>query len=220
MASGPEVVQMLMQRGLSPVQAAALAGHMSQESGFNPAAYNPQEGAFGLIQHRLDRRDALNNFAGSRGVAPTDLPTQLDFILQEMRTTEKNRGGADFLAGGDLPTLHAALKRYIRYGDDSDAKRIANAQALLGGTGGAVAAPAAATPFGMSAPAATGEAPKAPDVSALLKILQSNQQDDEQVEPSISPIRAHAIDPIRLSVAQPIGLAGARKLLSHFKGIT
>ena len=212
MASGPEVVQMLMQRGLSPVQAAALAGHMSQESGFNPAAYNQQEGAVGLLQHRLDRRDALNNFAASRGVAPTDLPTQLDFILQEMRTTEKNRGGADFLAGGDLPTLHAALKRYIRYGDDSDAKRIANAQALLGGAGGgAVTTPAAATPFGMSAPSATGEAPKAPDVSGLLKILSQNAQDEpapefEQLQP--------------ISMARPIGIAGARKLLSHFKGLT
>lgn len=212
MASGPEVMQMLMQRGLSPQQAAILAGHMAQESGFNPSALNQREGAYGLIQHRLDRRDNLNKFAAERGVPPSDVPAQLDFILSEMRGSEAKRGGADFLGGGDLPTLHAALKRYIRYGDNSDAARMANAQALLGGRG-VGAAPPAAAPFGMAAAAPAGQvapqAAAAPDPSALMNILRSNLQDAPQEEPAqFAPVQ----------MARPLGLAAARRLLASLKG--
>lgn len=208
MASGPEVMQMLMARGLSPVQAAAFAGHMQQESGFNPNAFNAGEGAFGGLQWRLDRRDNLNNFASSRGVAPNDLGTQLDFALAEMRGPEA-KSGAQFLAATDLPSAHAALKRFIRYGDNSDSVRLANARALMGGGAPPVTPAASAAPFSMAAaPAATAGAQQQPDLSQLMQLLQKNLQDEPMEAPEpMAPIR----------MARPIGLAGVRRLLARLK---
>lgn len=123
------------------MQAAALAGNIQQESGFNPAAVNAAEEAFGLLQWRLDRRKALESLAAARGVPASDLGTQLDFIIQEMRGPEA-RNAAAFLAAADLPAANEALRRFIRYGDRSEDARLRYAQAFLQGD----AAPQAATP--------------------------------------------------------------------------
>jgi len=121
----------LTSQGYSPVQAAAIAGNIQQESSGNPSALNQGEGAYGLIQWRLDRRKALEDFAKSRGTSPDDPYAQLDFIGHEMRGTE-SRNAAPFLAATDLPSANSALKRYIRYGDNSEGVRLSNAAGLLG----------------------------------------------------------------------------------------
>lgn len=121
----------LLERGFSPIQAAVLAGNIQQESGFNPAAVNQGEGAFGLLQWRLDRRQGLEKLAAERGVSPSDIPTQLDFIKQEMGGREA-KNAAPFLAAGDLESANSALKRFIRYGDDSAAQRLKYASAFGG----------------------------------------------------------------------------------------
>ena len=120
-----------MERGYSPVQAAALAGHMQQESSFNPATVNPSEDSHGLLQWRLDRWDNLRRFAAERGVSPHDPNLQLDFIGREMAGPEAKNAAA-FRAATDIPSASAALKRYIRWGDDSDEKRLNNAFAIAG----------------------------------------------------------------------------------------
>ena len=122
----------LIERGFSPVHAAALVGNMVQESGLNPAAINAKEGAYGLLQWRLDRLQRLRDMATARGVDPTDTNLQLDFIGEEMRGPEARAGGR-FMQTTDLPGAAAALKGYIRWGDNSDATRLANAQSILGG---------------------------------------------------------------------------------------
>ncbi len=209
MDSGQEVMQKLIARGLSPVQAAALAGHMAQESGYNPNAYNPKEGAFGGVQWRLDRRDNLNKFASDRGAKPGDMDTQLDFILHEMAGPEAKAGSA-FLAGKDLPTVHAALKRYIRYGDNSDAARLGEANRLLGGgaaqsvMGMSAAPPAApaAVPFGLTATEAAPAAVNPQIAAAIQAIPKQAMQEEEPME--VAP----------LQMARPLGLARVRELLA------
>lgn len=145
-----------MDRGYSPAQAAALAGHALQESGGNPAAVNPDEGAHGLWQHRLDRWDNLQKFAKDQGKSPTDPGVQMDFIGKEMAGPEK-KAGAAFLAAPDVATASAALKPFIRFGDDSAGARLANANGLFQQLG----APPAAAPVGAlaTAPAAATAAP-------------------------------------------------------------
>lgn len=127
---GLEMVRGLIARGYSPPQAAALAGHMLQESGGNPAAVNSKEGANGLLQWRLDRWDNLQSFAKERGKSPTDPDVQLDFVRKELEGPEKKAGSA-FLAAPDVATASAALKPFIRFGDDSAATRLANANNLF-----------------------------------------------------------------------------------------
>ena len=120
----------LIGRGYQPPQAAALVGNMMQESSLNPSALNQKEGAFGLMQWRLDRRKALEDFARGQGKDPSDFTTQLDFIGHEMAGPESG-SASGFLMAGDLPSANAALKKYIRYGDQSLDKRLANSQGLL-----------------------------------------------------------------------------------------
>jgi hypothetical protein len=168
----------LTSQGYSPVQAAAIAGNIQQESSGNPSALNQGEGAYGLIQWRLDRRKALEDFAKSRGTSPADPYAQLDFIGHEMRGTE-SRNAAPFLAAQDLPSANSALKRYIRYGDDSEGTRLTNAAGLLGGNFGQPSAPQPAQTssplagiLGNAAPQAQGGA----NYAALAGLLNPRPQ--------------------------------------------
>lgn len=125
----------LLSRGYDPVHAAALAGNIQQESGFDPANINAGENAHGLLQWRdpnnqPDRWSRLQDFARSRGTDPTDVNTQLDFIGQEFAGPEKKAGNA-FLTATDLPSANDALRGYIRYGDDSGATRLGYANGIL-----------------------------------------------------------------------------------------
>lgn len=129
--NGLDIVRGLIERGYSPHQAAALAGHIAQESGFNPSAVNPKEGANGLLQWRLDRWDNLQNFAKAAGKDATDPNVQLDFLRHEMTNGSEKKAGAAFLAAPDVAAASAALKPYIRFGDDSAGARLANANSLF-----------------------------------------------------------------------------------------
>lgn len=153
--SGLDIVRGLIERGYSPHHAAALAGHIQQESGFNPSAVNSQEGANGLLQWRESRWQGLQDYAKSVGKSPNDRDVQLDFIGREFAGPEK-RAGSAFLAAPDVAAASAALKPYIRFGDNSAETRLANAQGLLkqwnGGPVGALAGPASAS-AGASIPA-------------------------------------------------------------------
>lgn len=133
---GLEMVRGLIARGYPAHQAAALAGHFLQESGGNPSALNKDEGAFGLSQWRLDRRANLEDFAKSQGREASDANLQLDFLRHEMTNGSEKKAGAAFLAAPDVATASAALKPYIRYGDDSAGTRLANANGLFSQIGG------------------------------------------------------------------------------------
>lgn len=202
-----------MKRGLSSPQAAVLAGHMQQESGFNPNAWNAKEGAGGLIQWRLNRLENLKKFAAQTGRNWNDPEAQADFVLHEMQTTEAGPG-QQFLAAKDLPTAHAALKRFIRYGDKSDGIRLANAQqfASLDGSGQGVGSPvpqsqlAAMGGQGTSAPSAqVGPStedlqfiltnPYATDGDRKLAAMYLEQRMPAKNSPMIIPAGAMAIDP-------------------------
>lgn len=150
----------LLNRGYAPVQAAAISGNVLQESGGNPGALNAKEGAHGLLQWRLDRWQGLQDFANSRGTSPNDPNTQLDYIGAELGGAEK-KSAAPFFAAQDLASANAALKSYIRYGDDSQATRLANAQGFL--KDGAAAAMA---PMSIAGPAAAGGEPSAAPVAS------------------------------------------------------
>lgn len=140
---GLEIVRGLISRGYAPHAAAALAGHMLQESGGNPSAVNRGEGANGLMQWRLDRWQSLQDFAKAQGKSPNDPEVQLDFVGKELGGSEK-KAGAAFLAAPDVASASAALKPYIRFGDDSAGARLNNATSLFGQLNGPVGALAGA----------------------------------------------------------------------------
>lgn len=207
-----DVMQRLIARGLSPVHAAALVGHGIQESSLNPSAYNPKEDAFGMLQWRLDRLDNLKRFASERGVRPDDRETQLDFIMKEMAGPESKAGGA-FLAAKDLPSAHAALKRYIRYGDNSDATRLAHAQQLLGIAPTAVAA--TAPPFGLAS--ASAEQPQQAEAASAMPLLALAKQ---TIARNVQGEDDEPLQMMEIATAKPLGLSRVRDLLAAMKKVS
>ena len=77
------VAQFFINKGESPVVAAAIAGNVFQESGYDPTIEN-SIGAYGAFQYLGDRRDALLSFAEANNLDPSDLNTQLEFAWYEM----------------------------------------------------------------------------------------------------------------------------------------
>ena len=128
--SGLDMMQSLMARGYSAPQAAALVGHMTQESGLDPNAVNEKEGAHGLLQFRGSRWQGLQDYAKAQGKSPNDPGIQIDYIRQEMSGPEA-KSARGFLAAGDVNAASAALKPYIRFGDNSDKTRLNNSVGLL-----------------------------------------------------------------------------------------
>jgi len=67
---------------------AGILGNAQAESNFDPTEHNPAKGgngAFGIFQWRGSRLDNLNNFAKGRNKSITDLGTQADFFLHEIK---------------------------------------------------------------------------------------------------------------------------------------
>lgn len=84
-----EVMDYAQSRGMSRMDAAAMAANAMAESGFRSGVKGDQGTAIGLFQHRGTRRSALADFAKARGKKETDWKAQVDFALHELKTTEK-----------------------------------------------------------------------------------------------------------------------------------
>ena len=133
----------LTKQGWTPAQAAGIVGNLQAESGssLKTDAVGDNGTAFGIAQWRLDRREALNNFARQNGKDPADFMTQLAFLNNELNGSEKFAG--DAIRAADTPdkaavaTIHAL--RPAGYTRDNPSAghnsqvRTANAVALAGG---------------------------------------------------------------------------------------
>lgn len=102
MASAAEnkaiIAKVLAEEGIPRVVAAALMGRINAESGFNPAAFNPNDpggGSVGIFQWNRNRRTALEKFAISEGEDVNDVAVQARFLAAEVKGeigTEGNNG--------------------------------------------------------------------------------------------------------------------------------
>lgn len=168
-------VQNFQNQGLDPMHSAVLAGNVQQESSFDPGMINKKEGAHGGIQWRLDRWNGLQDYAKSQGRDWRDPQVQASYLVQVDSQKPAQKAAWDqFLAAKDPATANAAMKQYIRYGDDSQGTRLKNSLALLS-DGSKSAFPATSYPPTMTAlngkggndttgsitPAANGVAPVA-----------------------------------------------------------
>jgi hypothetical protein len=127
-SSAADIIAGLRSRGLDAGHAAVLGGNIEQESGFDPTRPNVAEGGIGLIQWRLERREALQHLARLRHKSETDANTQLDFLMSELKDTPAGRA---FLASQSPQDMNRSLHSFIGYGDNSEARRLANGQNLL-----------------------------------------------------------------------------------------
>lgn len=144
-ASAKSAYQFFIERGYSAPAAAGIVGNLIQESGLNPNTVHDGGTGLGIAGHRLERLDALRKFAADRGKPANDFRTQLEFIDQELRTTEGATGAALKAAA----TPEAAARAFISYerpqGWTSDnpeaghgfANRVANARQIFANASGA-----------------------------------------------------------------------------------
>jgi Phage tail lysozyme len=127
------ILSFFEQKGLTPAQAAGIAGNFQVESSLNPAALNRQEGAIGLAQWENGRRTALQNYARATGGSEDNLLTQLGYAWQELSGPESG-ALAKLKATNDPGTAAAVFDQYYeRSSGSSRATRIKDAQAIAAG---------------------------------------------------------------------------------------
>ena len=77
----------LIQEGYTEVQVAGVMGCIYSESKFDPLLIEGGSGAgFGLCQWSFSRREGLEAYAASKNVSPSDIQTQIEFLITELTT--------------------------------------------------------------------------------------------------------------------------------------
>ena len=75
----------LREAGYSEYAVAGVMGNIYCESGFDPAIIEKANGiGFGLCQWSYGRRTQLESYAASKGVEPSDVETQIEFLITEI----------------------------------------------------------------------------------------------------------------------------------------
>lgn len=118
--------------GFSAAGAAAALGNLQVESGFDPTASNPKEGAIGIAQWENGRRTSLDTYAASQGGSETDLGVQLGYLGRELSGAYS--GVLAAMRSATDPTAAAAIwDANFEHSDGSTrAMRIADAQTIYG----------------------------------------------------------------------------------------
>ncbi|MCK1585492.1 hypothetical protein IVB03_39550 [Bradyrhizobium sp. 168] len=134
-------VDFFVSRGWTPAQAQGIVGNLIHESGLNPNAVHDKGTGLGIAGHRLERLDALKAYAASKGTTANDFQTQLEFIDQELKSTESGAGAK--LRNAATPEQAAAafinFERPLGYDPNNLAaahgysNRVAQATRLAGG---------------------------------------------------------------------------------------
>lgn len=81
-------MQFFQGRGYTKEQAAGIVGNLSHESDFKTSASGDNGTAFGIAQWRGDRLEGLKTYAASKGKPTTDFQTQLEYVDQELNSSE------------------------------------------------------------------------------------------------------------------------------------
>ena len=127
-----EIRQKLIARGLPAHVAEAFVMNFQDESGLDPSINerNPvvpgSRGGFGLYQLTGPRRVAYEKFASERGVDPSDVDAQLDFMMMELQGPEKD-AARSILSAPDAGSAAAAIVRdFLRPAAEYREKRAAS----------------------------------------------------------------------------------------------
>lgn len=132
------VIQGLVDRGLPLHVAQGIGGNMAVESMFNPGIneINPvvpgSRGGFGLNQWTGPRRRAFEAYAQQRGLPLDDIDLQLDYTLEELRTTERSAYDQLMKTANAEEAARVYSDRFLRPGIPHMDRRIAAARRLAG----------------------------------------------------------------------------------------
>lgn len=110
-AEAMEVMEFLIDKGLSVAGAAAIAGNMQVESQFKTDVLGDKGTSIGLVQWHASRKDALFSWCESKSLDPLAVESQLKFLWFELET--KFRSLTSYLKTAEDPRDAA-----YRFADD------------------------------------------------------------------------------------------------------
>lgn len=120
----------LLERGATPVQAAALMGNLMQESGkgLNTGAIGDNGNAIGMGQWNGPRKRSLQRFAEARGVDWRDLDTQIEYLWRELNGSERGAWAQIKAAPDAAAAAKIASEQFWRPGTPHLSNRMAFAR--------------------------------------------------------------------------------------------
>lgn len=185
----------LIARGLPEHIADGFIMNFQDESGLNPGINerNPvvpgSRGGFGLYQLTGPRRVAYEQFAAERGVDPSDVDAQLDFLMYELQGPEAKAAQSIFSAQNAGEAGAAIVNQFLRPAAEH---RTSRANRYLGAGAGISQAPAASNVSEIAALLADPWLPK--DAKAVLQ-AEMNQQ--MQMQNAAYEMQLQQQDPMR-----------------------
>lgn len=129
--SKKQAYEFFIGKGLNPHQAAGIVGNLMQESGLKTSIKGDGGKAFGIAQWHPDRQKGLEALAKSLGTSKSDFNTQLEYVWQELNTTEKRALDKLMQAKTVEQATSAFCQHYERPGRAVLESRIKHAKSLL-----------------------------------------------------------------------------------------
>jgi len=139
-ASAASIRQGLIDRGLPEHVADGFLVNFQDESGLNPGINEAKplvpgsRGGFGLYQLTGPRRTAYESFAAQKGVDPSDVNAQLDFLKYELEGPEKAAGQSIMATGDTASAAQAIVNNFLRPSQENRDRRSAAYAGLSGQT--------------------------------------------------------------------------------------
>ena len=127
-----KALEFFQSKGLNAFQAAGIVGNLIHESGLNTTIKGDKGKAFGIAQWHPDRQKGLKELAKSRGTDISDFNTQLEYVWQELNSTEKTVLDK-LLKSKNTQEATMAFMSYERPGNPQFQKRLNHANELLNG---------------------------------------------------------------------------------------
>lgn len=221
-ADAQQIRQGLINRGLPEHVADGFLVNFQDESGLNPGINeaNPtvpgSRGGFGLYQLTGPRRVAYESFAQERGVYPSDVDAQLDFLMTELQGPEK--AAADrIMAAGDTPmAAQAIVNHFLRPAPEHRERRMA-AYANLANGSPAVMTDAAPAGYQDPMVVAPNSSPVASALVGQPAAAPAQPQMAQATAPTLPPINPAVIETLTSPYASADEKAVAQGLLGQYQ---
>lgn len=186
----------LIQRGMPDHIARGAIANKIAESGLRPDINeaNPlvagSRGGFGLNQWTGPRRRELESFAAERGVAPSDLNTQLDFTMKEFQGPESKAWSLLQQTRDPVEAAKVYSESFLRPGIPHMEKRLAEANRLASVDFGRsdVIKPVQVASLGNDIGASGGQMANA--IASRVSGLGDMQPQQSQAQPMPKPVQA------------------------------
>lgn len=127
---GTDVIKFFVGKGLTPEQAAGIAGNINQESAFNTAAVGDSGTSHGLAQWHNERWTRLQEWCKQNGFDSNSVEGQLEYLWHELNTTE-SRSLSKIKSTSTPSDAAYAFAKYFERPSEISPRRMASAETFF-----------------------------------------------------------------------------------------